>query len=64
MSEKQQAQIGEVWRNNDKHRTFTVKSEKSIENIANGDYTKVADFPHQNDDFSYLCGSEYCRCIQ
>ena len=61
---KNQAKLGEVWRNNEKKRTFVVRSEKSIENIANGDYTKIADFAHQNDDMSYVCGTDNCRCMQ
>ena len=24
----------------------------------------VADRPHGDDDFSYLCGRDYCRCMQ
>lgn len=24
----------------------------------------VADYPHEDEDFSYLCGSQYCRCMQ
>lgn len=59
-----QAQIGEVWRNNVTNKVFVVRTEKSIENIKKGDYAKVADRAHENDDFSYLCGSDWCRCMQ
>lgn len=28
-----------------------------------GEYEYVCERPHQDDDFSYCCGSEYCRCM-
>ena len=24
----------------------------------------IANTPHEGDDFSYMCGSDYCRCMQ
>ena len=56
--------MGEIWRNNRTNKVFMIRKEASLKLIPNGDYTKVADFAHQNDDMSYMCGSDYCRCIQ
>lgn len=64
LPEKRRAAIGQVWRNNLSNRIFVVRSERSIENIEQGGYSKIADSPHENDDFSYVCGSDYCRCMQ
>lgn len=27
-------------------------------------FSFVCEKPHQDEDYSYLCGSEYCRCCQ
>lgn len=57
-------QIGEVWKNNETNIIFVVKSEGKLQDIKDGDYTRIADFAHQNDDFSYFCRNAACRCMQ
>ena len=32
--------------------------------VSDADWEKVCDRPHEDGDFSYLCGSDYCRCCQ
>ena len=27
-------------------------------------YTKVCDHPHEDGSFSYICGKDWCRCMQ
>lgn len=27
-------------------------------------YVKVCEYPHEDGDFSYCCGSDWCRCMQ
>jgi len=39
---------------------FVVREEKDYdENL----YEFVCDRPHEDGDYSYLCGNEYCRCL-
>lgn len=34
------------------------------DHTATGDYKISADRPHGDEDFSYMCGRDYCRCMQ
>lgn len=37
----------------------------TLEEIRNDEkYLFVCDRPHGDDDFSYMCGCDYCRCMQ
>lgn len=46
------------------HKTCISSLEQVSELVDNVNYEKVADRPHADQDFSYMCGSDYCRCCQ
>lgn len=58
--------VDEVWEVKNKPYSKFVVRERHLENMrANpSDYTFVSEKIHENRDFSYTCGSDYCRCTQ
>lgn len=55
---------GEVYRNKETHKKVVVKDLKSAKKVDTPEWEKVADVPHGDGDYSYLCGSGWCRCTQ
>ncbi|GAH71030.1 unnamed protein product [marine sediment metagenome] len=55
------AKRGEVYQDKATGRKFAVRNPHEL---ASDKFEKVADRPHGDGDFSYVCGSDYCRCMQ
>ena len=58
------SKIGEVYQNKETLEKFVIRGPKGMEKVSASEWEKVADTPHGDDDFSYMCGSNYCRCTQ
>ena len=44
--------------NTAQNRKYIVREEREIKD----DESFICEKPHQDGDFSYLCGSDYCKC--
>lgn len=53
---------GEVWRSPHDGRKRVLRI-SAMEGDLTG-WTFVCERPHADEDFSYMCGSSYCRCCQ
>lgn len=51
---------GNVIKNKETGKIQVIKDPRKLTN----DEEFISENPHENDDFSYLCGREHCRCSQ
>ena len=64
--EKPMVQVGHVWKHipsNSKRYIRSIDDKHVVEEHI-GEYEWVCDRPHGDQDFSYMCDSNYCRCCQ
>jgi hypothetical protein len=54
--------VTEVRENMNTHEKRVVRGPRLIAKIQEGGWRRVASEPHDDGDFSYMCGREYCRC--
>jgi len=52
--------LGTVVQNKITQRKTVIKHDRPL----NEDEEIIANYPHENDDFSYCCGMGHCRCMQ
>lgn len=61
-----QVEVGQVWSEPDG--TVRIIRESNFEELRDrivmGGWTFKSDRPHGDSDFSYCCGSDWCRCMQ
>lgn len=58
-------EINQVWTSKDRPTVkFVIRNEAQVMAICNSiaAFDFVCDKPHEDGDFSYLCGWQYCRC--
>lgn len=54
----------EVWQCEADGRKVVIRGPQHAAQIAaQGGWVKVCGAPHEDGDFSYLCGRDYCRCM-
>jgi len=63
---EQKIEIGQVWKNRTTLAKRVVRGPSFIQTIQDNpsEFELVADRPHGDEDFSYVCGSDYCKCMQ
>lgn len=55
---------GEVYRHQTSRETIVIAGPITAAETAGPEWVKIADTPHEDNDFSYTCNSDYCRCLQ